>query len=247
MRRFKIPGKAIRRMAGYYRVLKDMEKAGEKLVLSSQLGRALNCAASQVRQDISFFGCFGTMGSGYSLSQLKKEICRILGADRQLPTIVIGMGHMGTHMLENSIFAQCGFNVVAAFDISPAVIGRNVNGIIVRDVEKLDEYLAENQVVMAAFCLPIYAAQAQADMLYHRGITAIWDISGCGLSNPGETILEELSLSDSFLVLSYQLSQRRRQAEQRKAEEKQETIRQVSAEHRSRDRGGQFERQSAFY
>ena len=238
MNRYKIPQKAIRRMSGYYRILRDMESRGEKKLCSRQLGEAMNCAASQVRQDFSFFGNFGTTGQGYALGALRSSVGRVLGADRRNPAILVGVGHIGTYLLESQVFADSGFEIVAAFDISPAVIGREVKGLVVRDSEDIAAYLKENKVTMAALCLPGYSAQAAADLVCAHGVMAIWNVTGDDLELPGGVVLEELSISDSFLSLSYHLAQRRAlQEEELLARRKAELRRQREDERYDRNRG----------
>lgn len=207
-------------MSGYYRILKDMEKAGNGSVCSGQLGEAMHCAPSQVRQDFSFFGSFGITGKGYATGELRQSVERVLGVDRRHSAILIGAGHIGTHMLRNNTFADCGFEIKAAFDISPDVIGSGIGGVLVRDMRELDAFLEEGEITMAALCVPRGAAQAAADAVCAHGVMAIWNITGCNLEVPRDVVLEELSLSDSFLALSYHLAHKRVQEEQQSVHRK---------------------------
>ena len=65
--------------------------------------------------------------------------------------ILIGVGNLGRALIENFSFAECGFTLSAAFDINPALIGTNVNGVNIYSMDELEAYLHENKVDMVTF------------------------------------------------------------------------------------------------
>lgn len=231
MNRYKIPNIVIRRMSAYYRILGDMAAGGKTAVRSSQLGEKTHCAASQVRQDLSFFGCFGISGQGYSLAELRENIAKVMGVDRKHAAVVIGVGNIGSHLIMNQVFEQSGFALKAAFDVAPDVVGREFKGITVQNVSELEAFLKDEKISMAALCLPAKEAQAVAEILCTNGIEAIWNLTGRNLQVPWDVILEELSLSDSFLALSYQLKQRRFPEEERTSESEKKIYRLSEYDH----------------
>ena len=83
---------------------------------------------------------------GYNVEELRAEIGHILGVDKKHHLVMIGVGNLGRALLQNFPFAQNGFVVNAAFDISPAIIGTDVNGVPVYAMETLDEYIRTHQV-----------------------------------------------------------------------------------------------------
>ena len=110
----------VRRLPRYYRLLGELERNGQVRTSSRELGRRLGMTASQIRQDLCCFGCFGQQGSGYSVAELRENLQKIMGLTEQLPAIVVGAGSLGKVVSENVRFEQRGFRLVGIFDIKPA-------------------------------------------------------------------------------------------------------------------------------
>lgn len=127
----------VRRLPMYYRHLRELEKAGVVRISSQELGERMNLTASQIRQDINCFGGFGQQGYGYHVANLKERIGEILGLNHEYHVIIIGAGNIGRAVANYTGFAKEGFNVQAMFDVSPALVGIDVHGILVQPMEKL--------------------------------------------------------------------------------------------------------------
>lgn len=77
------------------------------------------------------------------------RIAEILGITREYHVIIIGAGNIGRAVANYSSFAREGFKVQAMFDVSPALVGIDVHGIVVQPIEKLDGWLASHGVDIA--------------------------------------------------------------------------------------------------
>ncbi len=106
----------IRRLPGYYRHLKELESEGVKQISSQGLGERMKLTASQIRQDINCFGGFGRQGYGYSVSELREHIGKILGIDHVHKMVIIGAGNIGRAVALSDSFPANGFQTVAIFD-----------------------------------------------------------------------------------------------------------------------------------
>ena len=73
----------VRRLPRYYRLLGELERNGQVRTSSRELGRRLGMTASQIRQDLCCFGCFGQQGSGYSVAELRENLQKII-ANKQI-------------------------------------------------------------------------------------------------------------------------------------------------------------------
>ena len=160
----------IRRLPRYYRQLTELCARGVVRISSHSLGQEMNITASQIRQDFSCFGEFGQQGYGYNVEELRSEIGHILGVDNDHHLVMIGVGNLGHALLQNFPFSQTGFTVDAAFDVSPAVIGSNVNGVPIYSMDDLDIYIREHNVDVVALTIPQSVAQDTADRLMELGI-----------------------------------------------------------------------------
>ena len=74
----------VRRLPRYYRLLGELERNGQVRTSSRELGRRLGMTASQIRQDLCCFGCFGQQGSGYSVAELRENLQKIIANKQTL-------------------------------------------------------------------------------------------------------------------------------------------------------------------
>ena len=168
----------VRRLPMYYRHLRELEKAGVVRISSQELGERMNLTASQIRQDINCFGGFGQQGN------------------------------IGRAVANYTGFAKEGFNVQAMFDVSPALVGIDVHGILVQPMEKLDAWMAAHQVDIAVLAVPSAHAQATCDVLVRGGVRAIWNFAPVDLVLPEGVAVNNVHLSDSLHILSYRMNEK---------------------------------------
>lgn len=204
----KISIAVIKRLPRYYRYLGDLLDNGITRISSSDLSKRMNVTASQIRQDLNKFGCFGQQGYGYNVELLYEEIRNILGLNKVYNIIIIGAGNLGQALANYSNFKRRGFNFVAMFDVNPKIIGTTVHGMNVYDIETLDAYLTTNDVDIAVLSLPKQNAEQISSILVNNGIKGIWNFSHIDLHTPPEVVVENVHLTDSLMTLSYKLSEK---------------------------------------
>ena len=209
MKKENISDAVIRRLPRYYRQLTDLCGRGVVRISSHSLGQEMNITASQIRQDFSCFGEFGQQGYGYNVEELRTEIGHILGVDKDHHLIMIGVGNLGRALLQNFPFSQTGFTVDAAFDVSPAVIGTEVNGAAVYSMDTLEEYIRSHRIDVVVLTIPQAVAQETADRLMDLGIRGFWNFTNIELSSSNPDVkFENIHFADSLLTLSYRIANR---------------------------------------
>lgn len=196
----------IRRLPLYYRHLESLEKSGVTRISSAELGEQIGLTASQIRQDINFFGAFGQQGYGYNVRELKTHLAGILGLDRGYHMIVVGVGNIGRAILNYQSFYDRGFRIQALFDANPALHGTRLRGIPVAPADTLEAYLSKHAVDIGVICTPREFAQQTADILVAGGVRAIWNFAPVQISVPPQIPINHVHLTDSLLVLSYKLA-----------------------------------------
>ena len=154
MKKQKVSDAVIHRLPRYYRYLDDLFNKGVVRISSHSLGDKMDITASQIRQDLSCFGEFGQQGYGYNVAELRAEIGHILGIDKNQKVIIIGAGHLGHALMQNFDFAAVGFHLDSAFDLSPELIGTEINGVKVRHPSELEGYFAEHHPTVAVLTVP---------------------------------------------------------------------------------------------
>ena len=198
----------IRRLPMYYRHLRDLEKAGVVRISSQELGERMNLTASQIRQDINCFGGFGQQGYGYHVSNLKERIAEILGLRHDYHVIIVGAGNIGRAVANYAGFDREGFHIQAMFDVSPALVGVDVHGVLVQPMEKLKVCLQAHKVDIAVLSVPKAFAQDTADVLVEGGVRAIWNFAPVDLALPEGVAVNNVHLSDSLHILSYRMNEK---------------------------------------
>ena len=168
-----IPEVVINRLPVYARALTELQLRGESVVSSQALGELLDVTPAQIRKDLSYFGRFGKQGRGYNVNSLLSKLREILGIDRQWRLILVGVGRLGQAIAEYGGFGPQGFEIVAAFDANPDVVGRPIGGIPVHDIEHLDAFLKTARVDIGIVAVPAEVAQQVVDKLVGAGIRAI--------------------------------------------------------------------------
>lgn len=121
-------------------------------ISSSALGKSMGLTASQIRQDLFCFGGFGQQGYGYKVDSLKGEIGEILGINQGHTLVVLGAGNLGRALIKNFKFSSNGFQLLAAFDVDPKVVGTQIAGVPVYHMDRLEELLAVHRWTWA--CSP---------------------------------------------------------------------------------------------
>ena len=209
MKQAKVSNNVIRRLPRYLRKLDELKAAGVDRISSGELGRQMSLTSSQIRQDFSCFGEFGQQGYGYNVTGLRGEIASILGMNRDFSVILVGVGNIGRAMIENFCFEQYGFHMLAAYDVRPDVVGKDISGIRIHDISELPEIFRTSKVDMAVLSVPKLIANKVARELIDHGVRAIWNFTNVELDvSENEAIVENIHFSDSLLALGYYLSER---------------------------------------
>ncbi|MCI9121120.1 MAG: redox-sensing transcriptional repressor Rex [Oscillibacter sp.] len=209
MKKENVSDAVIRRLPRYYRQLTELCSRGVVRISSHSLGQEMNITASQIRQDLSCFGEFGQQGYGYNVEELLTEIGHILGVDNNHHLIMIGVGNLGHALLQGFPFTQAGFSVDAAFDLSPAIAGTEVNGVPIYPLEELDEYVKNHSVDVVVLTIPQSVAQETADHLIRTGVRGFWNFTNIELSSGEPDVkIENIHFADSLLTLSYRIANR---------------------------------------
>jgi len=208
MAKSRISDAVIRRLPKYYRYLTELEKNDIQRVSSQQLSQRMGLTASQIRQDFNCFGGFGQQGYGYNVSELKNEIKKILGLQKEYNVIIVGAGNLGQALANYAGFDKEGFHIKAAFDINPRLVGMSIRGVEVLDIDELCSYTRENRIDLAIIATPKSKAQEIADQLIKCGIKGIWNFAPIDVEATEGVAVENVHLSETLYVLTYRMNEK---------------------------------------
>ncbi len=198
----------IRRLPRYFRYLRELIRRGKKRVSSREFANMMHITASQIRQDLNCFGGFGQQGYGYNVDYLYEKICELLGVEKGLNAVIIGAGDLGRALVRSSIFEKRGVNILAMFDINPALVGQTFGDVKIYDMKDLANFCTSKPVDIAVLTLPKEAAEDVSKQLTEQGVTGIWNFTGKDIEHDASKIaVENVHLGDSLMYLNYRVCQ----------------------------------------
>ena len=204
----KIAESTVRRLSLYLHLLEEFATQGQATVSSEALAARGGTTSAQVRKDLSFFGSFGKRGLGYSVAELVARLRDILGLRRSYRVVVVGAGKIGNALAQYRGFADRGFQVTAVYDANPAKIGKQWDGLTVRDVRQLERDLGRDGMDIAIVSTPPEAAQKVTDRLVRAGIHAILNFAPVQLTVPRDVAVKNVNMALELETLSYALRHR---------------------------------------
>lgn len=203
----RISNAVIRRLPRYFRYLRELIRNGMMRISSRELSERMNVTASQIRQDLNCFGGFGQQGYGYNVKYLYNEISHILGVDRELNAVIVGMGNLGRALAGNPLFEKRGVKITALFDIDREKIGTQISGLNVMHIDNIGEFCKTNNVDIAVITIPKTEALDTITYLSDIGIRGFWNFSNAEINIPDKDIVvENVHLGDSLMTLCYELT-----------------------------------------
>lgn len=191
----------IKRLPKYYRYLESINDKGIVRVSSKELSEITGLTASQIRQDLNHYGCFGQQGYGYNVRDLMDELSKIIGVDKEYHMVLIGYGNIGHALYQYESFKTLGYKFSAVFDKEP---NKNVpDDFKIEDIENLATYLENNKVDIGIIATPKEASQEICDILCEGNVKGIWNFSPVDLKTKNGVVLENVHLDESLFTLTY--------------------------------------------
>ncbi len=199
------PLPSVRRLPLYLTVLEEFEREGKEWISTTDFSEVLFLKPIQVRKDLAHTGIIGKPKKGFKVDELISTIYGFLGWNNLTEAFLVGAGALGSALLGYSGFQRHGLDIVAAFDVSSDVIGKNIHGKEVLSMEKLPDLARRMQIKIGIITVPSDCAQKAADSLVESGISGIWNFSPIKLHVPDGVVVQREDLSSGLAVLSVKL------------------------------------------
>lgn len=205
-----IPAATANRLGLYLRELQHFLRSGTETIQSPALGDRLGLSDSQIRRDLALFGQFGRRGVGYSVSGLVGALRKTLKTDGVWGTALFGMGNLGSALVRYRGFAQQGFQLKAIYESDSNKIGREIDGIPVLDIRKLEKSLPDLHAKLAILALPVEETQAVAKRIASLGIEGILNFAPVALRLDQEIAVVDVDLAVELQRLAFAVANRER-------------------------------------
>ena len=199
----------LRRIPCYHQILSGLEEKGEQYISSKYLAHFFHVDDTQVRKDVSVIGYKGKPKSGYSVSGLKGAIGDFLGINTENTAILIGVGRLGSALIEYPGLNEYGLKLVAVFDNDPTKQEKIIGGFTVLPMGNLQRVVQSFSVGIAIITVPKDAAQSVCDLVVGQNIKAIWNFAPTQLSTSADVTIRNENMAVGLALLSHYLKKRK--------------------------------------
>jgi redox-sensing transcriptional repressor len=197
-----LPEPTVARLPIYLRIAEDRVHNGDSTISSEELARLAGVNAAKVRKDLSLLGSLGTRGTGYDAGQLVGAIDGLLGAARDWPVVIAGVGKLGRALINARGFLTGGYRLVGLLDTDPAIVGEQIGNLTVLPFAELATSI-EQPPAIGVITTPAHAAQDAADQLVELGARSLLNFAPQVLEIPTEVRVRYVDLSIELQILSY--------------------------------------------
>lgn len=197
----KIPQATARRLPLYYRFLTNLHHQGKKRVSSKELSDAVKVDSATIRRDFSYFGALGKKGYGYNVDYLLEFFKETLSGNKAVDVALIGVGNLGTALLNYNFSRNHNTKIAMAFDRSTKKAETFIGGVPIYHIDQLEEKLGHVEV--AILTVPAAVAQEIADRLIANGVTGILNFTPARLTIPDHVRIHHIDMSVELQSLVY--------------------------------------------
>ena len=202
----KVPEPTLRRLPWYLSNIKLMKDKGEQYVSSTQISKEINIDASQIAKDLSYVNISGRTRVGYNIDALIEVLESFLGFTNMHKAFLFGVGSLGAALLRDSGLHHFGLEIVAAFDVNPELVGKDLNGIPIYHSDDFEAKMKEYDVNIGVLTVPINIAQEITDKMVDGGIKAVWNFTPFRIRVPENIVVQNTSLYAQLAVMFNRLN-----------------------------------------
>jgi redox-sensing transcriptional repressor len=187
-------------------ILSKLEEQGVCKISSAELGKSLGQTAHTVRKDIHFLGIAGVAGAKYEINDLKELIARHLGFNRPKKCCIVGLGRLGSALLEHILASkQNAVDVVAGFDSNVNRIETIQTPIKLYPSYQITETVKRLGIELALIAVPSKEAQEVADRCCEGGITGLLNFTNEVIRPTYKNVVvRSVAISSEMRILSAQ-------------------------------------------
>lgn len=205
-----LPEPTISRLPWYLAYLNLQRSRHVEYVSSTQIAKEINVDSSQIAKDLSFLNIKGKTRIGYEVDTLVNELEDFLGFKKEHNAFMVGVGSLGSALIQDSGLTQFGLNIVAGFDVNPELIGTSISGVPIFSMDELDERQKEFDTEIGILAVPAAHAQDATDTMIACGIQAIWNFTPSRIKASNEIVIQNTSIYAHLAVMYNRLEEKKR-------------------------------------
>ena len=202
----KVPEPTLRRLPWYLSNIKLMKEKGEQYVSSTQISKEINIDASQIAKDLSYVNISGRTRVGYNIDALIEVLESFLGFTNMHKAFLFGVGSLGGALLRDLGLRHFGLEIVAAFDVNPELVGKDLGGIPIFHSDDFEAKMKEYDVNIGVLTVPINIAQEITNKMVDGGIKAERNFTPFRIRVPENIVVQNTSLYAHLAVMFNRLN-----------------------------------------
>lgn len=200
-----LSNKTIERICKIFGFLTNAQQKGLDFVSSRDLAKAAGATELTVRKDISLVGVTGYDRKGYDVKALKQKLGKRLNLATNRKACIVGLGRLGTALLDYQKFQEDGFQIITGFDSNINKIERLKTDVDVYGIDRIKEVVQERGIELGIITVPSQAAQETADMLVSAGVKGILNFSPVTVDVPEEIIYLDMDFTNALRFIAARL------------------------------------------
>ncbi|MDR2471700.1 MAG: redox-sensing transcriptional repressor Rex [Treponema sp.] len=187
-------------------LMRLLERHDGPLITSTEAEALSGWSSHTIRKDISYLGgdCGGSPG-GYVPASLIAAIQKALGLERRRRLCVVGLGRLGSALLNFSALESGEFELIAGFDTNVNRVEILKSPVPLYPAYKMPELIRRLAVEAALLCVPVGAAQGAAEKLAESGIRGILNFAPLALRLGPDIAVRNVSMIDELRALAIRL------------------------------------------
>ncbi|MDD3374525.1 MAG: redox-sensing transcriptional repressor Rex [Candidatus Omnitrophica bacterium] len=197
-----LPANTIERITKIYGYLDALAEREVDFVSSKELAEAVGTTDHTIRKDVSLLKITGYTRKGYCVRSLKGELAKKLELDKERKACIVGLGRLGTALLDYEKAKQDGFKIVAGFDCSINKLERIRASIDVFSMSELENIIKGRNIDLGIITVPAKAAQEVADQLIAAGIKGILNFSPAKIVVPKNIIYVDMDFTNALRFMA---------------------------------------------
>jgi redox-sensing transcriptional repressor rex len=143
---------------------------------------------------------------GYNIDALIEVLESFLGFTNMHKAFLFGVGSLGAALLRDSGLHHFGLEIVAAFDVNPELVGKDLNGIPIFHSDDFETKMKEYDVNIGVLTVPINIAQEITNKMVDGGIKAVWNFTPFRIRVPENIVVQNTSLYAHLAVMFNRLN-----------------------------------------
>lgn len=197
------PPKTLKRATLYKYFFTQKLSQGEIQISSDDLSSQLHIRKDIVENDFKIILNLENVSHSINIVDALLAFDKVIKNTKIIPVIVVGVGRLGSALLNYSGFISSNIDIIAGFDTSRKICDRtSLKGKPVLHVDEINDFCQKTKTKIAILAVPAHHAKKMVKALTEAGIRVIWNLSSIDLSSSSDVYIRNENLTDILVQLT---------------------------------------------